>query len=152
MQHEGYSDINRYSFFGTVKKTWKRLDDLEISGRIKPPTRLLLKSDYSKSLGDLRRLVVTQSSMKNCLLELVWERHKEGCIKLAQKEYKTRLDWEDKVIHWEMCKKLRFDHTNKWYMQKPTAVLENDIHRLLWNFDIQNGSPYLGQKIRSYNN
>ena len=35
------------------------------------------------------------------------------CSKLAQKEYKTRHDWVDKVIYWEMCKKFRFDHTNK---------------------------------------
>ena len=33
--------------------------------------------------------------------------------KLAQKEYKTRHDWVRKVIHWEMCKKFKFDHTNK---------------------------------------
>ena len=25
------------------------------------------------------------------------------CSKLAQKEYKTRHDWVDKVINWEMC-------------------------------------------------
>ena len=36
--------------------------------------------------------------------------------KLAQKEYKTRHDWVNKVIHWEMCKKFKFDHTNKWYV------------------------------------
>ena len=35
----------------------------------------------------------------------------------AQKEYKTRHDWVDKVIHWELCKKLKFNHTKKWYMQ-----------------------------------
>ena len=33
--------------------------------------------------------------------------------KLAQREYKTRHDWVGKVIHWEMCKKFKFDHTNK---------------------------------------
>ena len=32
------------------------------------------------------------------------------CSKLAQKEYKTRHDWVSKVIHWEMCKKSKFDH------------------------------------------
>ena len=26
---------------------------------------------------------------------------------------------------------------NKWYMQNPAAVLENDTHKLLWDFDIQ---------------
>ena len=33
--------------------------------------------------------------------------------KLVQKEYKARHDWVDKVIHWEMCKKFKFDHVNK---------------------------------------
>ena len=35
------------------------------------------------------------------------------CSKLAQKEYKTRHGWVGKVIHWEICKKFKFDHTNK---------------------------------------
>ena len=41
------------------------------------------------------------------------------CSKLAQKEYKARHNWVDKVIHWEMCKKFQFDQTNKWYMHNP---------------------------------
>ena len=59
------------------------------------------------------------------------------CSKLAQKEYKTWHDWVGKVIHWEMCKKFKFDHTNKWYMHNPAPVLENDTHKLLWDFAIQ---------------
>ena len=35
-----------------------------------------------------------------------------------------------------MCKKFKFDHTNKWYMHNPAPVLENNTHKLLWNFDI----------------
>ena len=58
------------------------------------------------------------------------------CSKLAQREYKARHDWVGKVIHWEMCEKFKFDHTNKWYMHNPAPVLENDIHKLLWDFDI----------------
>ena len=38
------------------------------------------------------------------------------CSKLAQKEYKTRHDYLVKMIHWELCKKFKFDHTNKWYL------------------------------------
>ena len=49
-------------------------------------------------------------------------------------EYKTRHNWVGKVIHWEMCKKFKFDHTNKWYMHSPATVLENDTYKLL---DIQ---------------
>ena len=59
------------------------------------------------------------------------------CSKLAQKEYETRYDWVGKVSHWEMCKQFEFDHTNKWYMHNPLAVLENNTHKLLWDFDIQ---------------
>ena len=54
-----------------------------------------------------------------------------------RKEYKTRYYLVGMVIHWEMCKKFKFDHTNKWYMQNPAPVLENDTHKLLWDFDIQ---------------
>ena len=43
----------------------------------------------------------------------------------------------DKVIDWEMCKKIKFDHANKWYMHNPEPVLENDTHKLQWDFDIQ---------------
>ena len=55
------------------------------------------------------------------------------CSKLAQREYKARHDWVGKVIHWEMCKKFKFDHTNKWYMHNPAPVLENATHKLLWD-------------------
>ena len=53
------------------------------------------------------------------------------CSKLVQKDYKTKHDWLGKVIHWELCKRLKFDHTNKWYMQKPKSILENETHRIL---------------------
>ena len=59
------------------------------------------------------------------------------CSKLAQKEYKARHDWVGKVIHWEMCRSFEFNHTNKWYMHNPAPVLENDSHKLLWDFNIQ---------------
>ena len=58
------------------------------------------------------------------------------CSKLAQKEYKTRHDWVGKVIYWEMCKQFKFDHTNEWYMHHPGPILENNTHKLLWDFDI----------------
>ena len=36
-----------------------------------------------------------------------------------------------------MCRKFQYDHTNKWYMHNPAPVLENDSHKLLWDFNIQ---------------
>ena len=31
----------------------------------------------------------------------------------STKTYQTRHDWLEKVIHWELCKKLIFDHVIK---------------------------------------
>ena len=59
------------------------------------------------------------------------------CNKLAQKEHKTRHDWVGRVIHWELCKKLKFDHRNKWNMYNLESVLENDTHKLCWDFEIK---------------
>ena len=42
-----------------------------------------------------------------------------------------------KVIWWELCKKLKFDHTTKWYTHKPETVLENEMHKILWDFEVQ---------------
>ena len=57
---------------------------------------------------------------------------------MAQKEHKTRYDWVEKVIHWELYK-FKFDHTNKWYMHNPESGLENETHKLLLDFEIQTG-------------
>ena len=57
--------------------------------------------------------------------------HIRKCGKLAQKEFKTKEDWVGKVIDLELCKKLNFDHTNKWYMHNPTSVQKNETHKLL---------------------
>ena len=68
------------------------------------------------------------------------------CSKLAQKEYKSRHDWVGKVIHWELCKKLKFDHTTKWYMHKPESILENEAYKILWDFEIQTNHLILARR------
>ena len=57
--------------------------------------------------------------------------------KLAPKEYKVRHSWVVTVIHCEIRKKFKFDHIKKWYMHHKAPVLENDAHKLLWDFNIQ---------------
>ena len=42
-----------------------------------------------------------------------------------------------KVANWELCKKFPFDHTNKWYMHDLESVLENEIHKVFWDFKIK---------------
>ena len=41
------------------------------------------------------------------------------------------------VIHRELSKKLKFDHTNKWCMHNQASVLENGTHKLLWDSEIE---------------
>ena len=77
--------------------------------------------------------------------------HINECRKLAQKEYKTRHDCVCKVIHWELCKKLKIDHTNKWYMHNPISILENETQTPLGSWDT-NRSPNLNQTTRPNNN
>ena len=42
-----------------------------------------------------------------------------------------------KVILWELCKKFKFDHANKWYMHNPESVPKNETHKILWDFEMQ---------------
>ncbi len=63
------------------------------------------------------------------------------CVKNSQvqKEYKNRQDWMGKMIHWDHLSnhmRLKFYHTNKWNMQKPESTLENEMHKILGNFEI----------------
>ena len=65
--------------------------------------------------------------------------------KLVQKDYKR--NWMRKVIHWEMCKKFKFEHTNKWYRHNLESVLDHETYKLLCDFDIQ--TRHLISAIRS---
>ena len=58
------------------------------------------------------------------------------CWELAQRECKTRHDSVRKVIYFELCKRLKFDHTNKWNMCKHEAVIENETPKILRDFGL----------------
>ena len=53
------------------------------------------------------------------------------CSKLAQKECKTRHNKVRKIFHLELCRKLKFDPTTKWYMHKPESVLKKDVQKIV---------------------
>ena len=59
------------------------------------------------------------------------------CSKLAQTEYKKRHDKVATLLHWELCKRLGFHQSEKWYDHKPEPVLENEESKLLWDFNIR---------------
>ena len=55
---------------------------------------------------------------------------------MAKTKCQIRHDWVGKVIHCELCKKLKFDYTTKWYMHKPESVLENEMHKIIWDLGV----------------
>ena len=63
--------------------------------------------------------------------------HISKCSKLVRKDYKTGHDWLSKMIHWELYKKLKFDHTNKWYMYNLESIHENEMFEVLREFEMQ---------------
>ena len=59
------------------------------------------------------------------------------CSKLAQKKYKIRHDWIEKVIYWELYKKLKSDDAIKLYFHNPKSVLDNEMCEVLCDFKIK---------------
>ena len=109
MKHEGDDYFVIGTFVAVTKILLKGLKDLEIGGQVET----IQITTLLRSLRILRRVLET------C------------CHSIAQKEYKTRQYWVLKVIHWELCKKFKYDYTNEWYMHNPVSVLENEMHKLL---------------------
>ena len=71
---------------------------------------------------------------------------REKCVMLVMKSGKRhmtdRMELRNKdILEADTIKqvemKFKLDDTNKWFMHKPPPVLENNIHKLLWNFDIK---------------
>ena len=49
----------------------------------------------------------------------------------SAKNSKTRHDWVEKVINWELCNRLKFYQGTKWYMHKPEWNPENKTYKIL---------------------
>ena len=121
------------------EKTWKWLR----KGNFKRETESLLIEAQDSAVRTNHIKARIEKTQQNCKCRLCGDGNEtinhiiSEFSKLAQREYKARHDWVGKVIHWEMCKKFKFEYTNKWYMHNSAPVLENDKHKLLWNFNIQ---------------
>ena len=117
--------------------------DLAKKGNLKRETESLLIAAQDNAIRTNHIKARIYKTQQNSKCRLYGDRDEtinhiiSECSKLAQKEYKARHNGVGKVIHWEMCKKFKFDHTNKWYMHNPAPVVENDTHKLLWDFNVQ---------------
>ena len=109
------------------QKTWTWLR----KGNLKRETESLLIAAQDNAIRTNHIKVRIDKTQQNSKCRLCGDKDEtinhiiSECSKLAQKEYKARHDWVGKVIHWEMCKKFKFDHTNKWYMHNLAPVQEN---------------------------
>ena len=120
------------------QKTWTWLR----KGNLKRETESLLIAAQDNAIRTNHIKARIDKTQQNSKCRLCGDRDEminhiiSECSKLAEKEYKwdmTGWAW----FHGEMCKKFKFDHPNKWYMHNPALVLENDSHKLLWDFNIQ---------------
>ena len=106
------------------EKTWTWLR----KGNLKRETESLLIAILNNAISTHYIKARIDKTQQNSKCRLCGDRDEtinhiiSECSKLAP----TRHDWVGKVIHWEMYKKFKFDHTNKWYMHNPASVLEND--------------------------
>ncbi len=98
------------------EKTWTWLR----KGNLKRKSEFLLIEAQNNAIRTNHIKARLDKTQRNSRLRLSDERDEtinhiiRECSKLALKEYKTRHDWVDKVIHWELCKKLKL-----WYMHCP---------------------------------
>ena len=60
-----------------------------------------------------------------------------GCKMLAQKDYKRRHDKVCSHLHWCLSRKYGLDVDSKWYHHKPNKVIENDVVKIVWDYNIQ---------------
>ena len=70
------------------------------------------------------------------------------CSKLAQKEYRTRHDWVEKMIHRELYKRFKFGYADKSYMHKPDSFQENNMQKVIWDFEMQTDAVPVDNKVK----
>ena len=120
----------------SLEKTWTRLRKRNLKRKTKSlliaAKNNTIRTNHSKTRID-KTLQISRCSLCGDREETI-NRIIREYSKFAQEEYKTRHDFDG---HLELCKKLKFDHANKWYMHNSESVLEKETYKLLWDFDIQ---------------
>ena len=102
---------------------------------VKNSIKLFHKNLFSQSKIDNTqknskcRLCGDRDEMLNHIIN-VWS-------KLRQKGFKTWHNRVGKVILWELQKRLKFEHADKWYTRKTKYVLENGRHKIRSDFVIE---------------
>ena len=59
------------------------------------------------------------------------------------REFKSMHDWVGKEIHWKLCKRLKFGYADKLFIHKLGVVLENEMQKILSEFELQTDNQIL---------
>ena len=127
-----YGHFKRWMNSISHKKTWRWLRKGNLKREIE--SLLIAAQNNAVRTNDIKARI--DKTQRNSKCRLYGDRDEtinhiiSRCSKLAQNVYKTRHDWFGKVIHWEMCNKFKFHHTNKWFIYNPASFVENDTHKL----------------------
>ena len=126
--------------------TWENLD-MAKKGNLKRETESLLMPAQNNAIrtNNVKARIGRTQQIAN--VDLCGNRendqsHDKRMQQISEKRdlkitWNARHNSVGKVIPWELCKKFKFDPTNKWYMHNRESFLENEPHKLLWYFETQ---------------
>ena len=98
-----------------MTRTWLRRGNLkrETESRLIPVQNNAIRTNYINTKVD--------NTLENNKCRDIDNHLISECGKLRQKKYKSRHDGAGKVINWKLCKRLKFDRADKWYVHKPES-------------------------------
>ena len=138
LQKLGKNGKERYGYFKrqTNEIAHEKTGIWQRKGNLKRETESLLISTKNNAI----RINYIKLRIDNTLKNSKYRLCKDRCetvnhilseySKQAQKD-KIRHDWAGEVIYWELCKRLKFDLTDIWYIRKHESVPENDTHTII---------------------
>ena len=150
-KHEGKGENDnscRKHTRNSSQKLGKKLENLEIGVKIETIrlTLLLRSARILRRVGETWEELMSVGLQWKTTSEHLYEKLNNNNNNNNQKDYKTKHDYVGKVIQYELCKRMNFDHTAKWYMYKPESDLESETRNSRGFWDT-NGSLYPSEKI-----
>ena len=116
------------------EKTWTWLRN----GNFKREKKTIQIATQNNAIKNNQFKARIDNTQQNCKCRLCSDRDEtinyiiSECSILGQKMYKSRRNRLGKVIHRDVCKKFKFDHTKKSYIPNPSRCPgERDTHKLL---------------------
>ena len=99
---------------------------------------LKIASTHRRCKGKL--ITATRNNTNNTNINRTTIIRKEKC---EEKQPYGHFKWQIsmtgwKGIHWELCKKVKFHHSTKWYMHNQEFVLENETNKIIWVLKYEN--------------